>query len=192
MVVSTEFQQLSFEDYCQLSDSENRYELVNGVLRRMNPPTMAHALIATFLTQAFLTEIQRLQQPWTCVQGVGVRTGIAKSRLPDLLVVSLESAMALWGQSATFDTPPFLAVEIVSPGSVTDDYRYKRSEYGAIEIPEYWIVEAIETRVTVLRLEQGFYEEAVHTADEPISSVLFPELTLTATQIFTLGGQLKV
>ena len=32
-------------------------------------------------------------------------------------------------ESAVFDMPPLLAVEIVSPESVKRDYRYKRSEY---------------------------------------------------------------
>ncbi|MBP0000572.1 MAG: Uma2 family endonuclease [Cyanobacteria bacterium SID2] len=191
MVVAAESELLSFEEYCQLGDSDCRYELFNGALRLMNPPSVDRFFIAKFLEQLFEVEIQRVQRPWTCFQGVGVRTGVRKSRIPDLSVVSLDSALELWGKSAVFETPPFLVVEIVSPNSATDDYHAKRSEYGSIEIPEYWIVDPSETTVMVLLLEQGFYEEAVYKGDESISSVMFPELNMTANQILTVGGRFQ-
>ncbi|PPT05984.1 hypothetical protein CKA32_004494 [Geitlerinema sp. FC II] len=189
MTVVVDTRQLSFKEYCQLDDSDRRYELVNGELRLMNPPTMRHFFIAKFLERTFDAEIQRLQQPWTCVRGAGVRTGLAKSRLSDLMVVSLDAAMELLDRSAVFQTAPFLAVEIVSPSSSVDDYRYKRSEYGAIEIPEYWIVDGRDRKVRVLHLDEGFYEERICADDEAIASKLFPELNVTATQIFAIGGQ---
>ena len=42
------------------------------------------------------------------------------------------------------EIPPLLAIEIVSPDSIQRDYRYKRSEYAAVGIAEYWIVDALE------------------------------------------------
>ncbi|PPT08301.1 hypothetical protein CKA32_006428 [Geitlerinema sp. FC II] len=189
MTVAVETRRLSFEEYCQLDDSDRRYELVNGELRLMNPPIARHFLIAKFLERAFDNEIQRLQQPWTCLQGAGVRTGLAKSRLPDLMVLPTEAVMELLDRSAVFQTPPFLAVEIVSPSSSVDDYRYKRSEYGAIEIPEYWIVDGRDRKVTVLHLDEGFYEETVYADDEAIASKLFPELDVTTARIFAIGGK---
>ncbi|WP_026097314.1 Uma2 family endonuclease [Baaleninema simplex] len=187
MTAIVDTRRLSFEEYCQLDDSDRRYELVNGELRLMNPPTGRHFLIAGFLQETFKDEIKRLQHPWTCLQGAGVRTGLAKSRLPDLIVVPTEAVMELLDRSAVFQTAPFLAVEIVSPSSSVDDYRYKRSEYGAIEIPEYWIVDARDRKVTVLCLEEGFYEETIYTDNDAISSKLFPELDVTVDRIFQIG-----
>lgn len=57
-------------------------------------------------------------------------------------------------------------VEVVSPDSVKRDYRYKRSEYVALEIPEYWIVDPLETKISVLLLEEGLYEETVFTSNQ--------------------------
>jgi Uma2 family endonuclease len=50
--------------------------------------------------------------------------------------------------------PPRLVVEVVSPGktNIDRDYRYKRSQYQARGIAEYWIVDPITQRVTVLTL----------------------------------------
>lgn len=41
-------------------------------------------------------------------------------------------------------------VEIVSPGQENRDYRYKRSEYAARGIAEYWIIDPMQQKVTVL------------------------------------------
>jgi Uma2 family endonuclease len=90
--------------------------------------------------------------------------------------------------SAVFESPPLLIVEVVSPDSIKRDYRHKRSEYAAIEVPEYWIVDPLEGKISVLLLEEGFYEETVFTADQKIISRTFPELAIAVEQVFAAGN----
>ncbi|MGH2415323.1 MAG: Uma2 family endonuclease, partial [Microcystaceae cyanobacterium] len=63
------------------------------------------------------------------------------------------------------------------------DYRYKRSEYAARGISEYWIVDPGQAKITVLTLVNGLYEEAIFQGNDRLVSVLFPNLALTASQI---------
>ena len=79
--------------------------------------------------------------------------------------------------------PPLLVVEVVSPNQASRDYRYKRSEYGARGIAEYWIVDPIAQKVTVLEWVEGFYDDRIYEGDNAIASSIFPELTLTASQV---------
>jgi Uma2 family endonuclease len=81
--------------------------------------------------------------------------------------------------------PPTLVVEVVSPNQDKRDYRYKRSEYAARQIPEYWIVDPILNKVTILELIEGLYEEQVCTGEQKILSPQFSQLTLTAQQVLT-------
>jgi Uma2 family endonuclease len=179
----------SFEDYLQYDDgTDNRYELVKGRLEVMNPPTIRHLLIADFIRDSLKAEINRKKLPWLCFKEAGVRTGLQKSRVTDICVVLQEQALDLLDKSAVFQTPPLLVVEVVSPESINRDYRYKRSEYAAAEIIEYWIVDPIQNQVSLLRLEEGFYEETVLTANQPIVSQFFPELTLTVDQVLAAGN----
>jgi Uma2 family endonuclease len=179
----------SFEDYLQYDDgSANRYELVNGKLEVMNPPRLEHFLIARFLEKALEAEISRKSLEWICFKDAGIRTGQQKSRLADICVVTLEQAQELSQKSLVFETPPLLVVEVVSPESVNRDYRYKRSEYAAAEIVEYWIVDPILNKLSLLHLEEGFYEETILTASQPIVSQVFPELTLTVDQVLAAGN----
>ena len=90
-------------------------------------------------------------------------------------------------QAAICQEPPLMAIEIVSPESVQRDYRYKRSEYAALEIPEYWIVDPDEQKITVLTFKVGLYDEIVFQGEQAISSGQFPELKLTVNQILNVG-----
>jgi Uma2 family endonuclease len=91
-------------------------------------------------------------------------------------------------QSAVCQTSPLLVVEVVNPDSVKRDYRYKRSEYAALEIPEYWIVDPLEFKVSVLLGNDGLYEELVFTGTQTVASKVFPDLRLTASQISAAGN----
>jgi Uma2 family endonuclease len=177
----------TFEEYLTYDDGTGfHYELVDGRLELMNPPAIEHFLVAKLLEQVLDTEIQRLALPWLCFRETGVRTGRKKSRLTDISVVTQEQAKELKNTSAVFQSPPMLIVEVVSPESVKRDYRYKRSEYAALEVPEYWIVDPLTTKITVLFLEEGFYEESVFTDKQQIGSRLFPELLITVEQVFAV------
>ncbi|MFN5992020.1 MAG: Uma2 family endonuclease, partial [Dolichospermum sp.] len=79
--------------------------------------------------------------------------------------------------------PPLLVVEVVSPNQENRDYRYKRSEYAARGIIEYWIVDPIGQKVTVLEWVEGFYEEQVYRGDDMICSPLFSDLKLTVAEV---------
>jgi Uma2 family endonuclease len=55
---------------------------------------------------------------------------------------------------------PDLAIEIVSPDSVERDYEEKRQKYEEAGVPEYWIVDEVESKVTVLSLDRkGRYRQ---------------------------------
>jgi Uma2 family endonuclease len=180
---------LSFAAYRDLvAGSDDRYELINGELKRVNPPKTQHFFIAKFLERAIEAEIERAGLLWVCFQGAGVRTGLTKARLPDVMAIERAAALDLWQESAIFEVTPCLVIEIVSPSSEVDDYRYKRSEYGAIEVPEYWIVDPLAGRVVVLVLVDGFYEESVFTGDDRLVSGLLPGFAATAAMILSAGS----
>ena len=109
-------------------------------------------------------------------------------RLPDLIILTEELLAAIGGRRATItsDMPsPALVVEVVSPGKPNKDrdYRYKRAEYAARGIMEYWIVDPQRSKVTVLSLVDGLYEEAVFEGTQPIISTVLPNFHASATEV---------
>jgi Uma2 family endonuclease len=106
-------------------------------------------------------------------------------------VLSLAQWEAMESREAVIDfnePPPLLVVEVVSPSTQADDYRSKRSEYGLLEIPEYWIVDPLQEKITIGLLDHEFYDLAEFQDEDLIQSPVFPTLKLTVAQI--LAGKL--
>lgn len=184
---------MSLDDFFAYDDgTDTRYELENGELIAMPTESELNRRIATFLFAYFL-QAGLLPQYLTMKTEVTVLGARSTVRLPDLMVLSDELAIALEGatrSTVTIDMPPpRLVVEVVSPGkkNIDRDYRYKRSQYQARGVAEYWIVDPIAQRVTVLTLVEGLYEAETFAGGAAIASALLTELApakvLTAAQV---------
>lgn len=180
-------------DYLTYDDGSDShcYELENGEIIKMSSESDSNLLIAMYLLFAFGQFVSpKLLRTKTEIQTSGSRATV---RIPDLMVLTEELAEALRGASRSLvyaDMPsPQLVVEVVSPGKKgrDRDYRYKRSEYAARNIPEYWIVDPIVKQVLVLRLVEGLYEDVTFINDQLIQSDIFPQLSLTAAQVLQSG-----
>ncbi len=178
---------MTLEEFLNYDDGTDAlYELENGELIAMPAESELNRRIAMFLVAYFLKRgisSDRLTMK-TEVAVSGARVSV---RLPDLLVLSEEGATALEGASRSIVLmdmpPPLLVVEVVSPNQEKRDYRYKRSEYAARGIAEYWIVDPMQERVTVLEWVEGLYEEQMYVGDTRIVSPLLGSMELMAAQV---------
>jgi Uma2 family endonuclease len=180
-------QLMTLEDYLNYDDgTDNCYELVNGELVAMPTESWSNQQIALFLLFYF-ANIGIPPTRMSIKAEIAVAGGRATVRVPDLTIVStqLENEIKASNKGTIgYDlSPPQLVVEVVSPNQDKRDYRYKRSEYAARQIPEYWIVDPILNKVTILELVEGLYEETVYVGDREIDSPQFGKLALTAQAI---------
>lgn len=186
-MVTATLKSCTFEEYCHYDDNtDNRYELVDGHLEIITPPSFHHVLIADKLKEILNQEIKRQQKSLICLSELGVRTGWNKSRIADLAVISRSQVIESLEKTAICEIPPLLAIEIVSSDSIQRDYRYKRSEYAAVGITEYWIVDPLGSKITVLTFNEGLYDEQVFFGETVISSQQFPELKITVNKILNI------
>ena len=179
---------------------DRRYELHQGIIVEMSPPKGKHEEIIGFLTLELSLEIKRLKLPWIIPKTALVKSEISESAFcPDILILNRsnlqqeqqwEEYSTLW-QAASVP----LAMEIVN-SNWRDDYYLKLSEYEAIQIPEYWIVDYAahgarkfignpkQPTVSVYQLVEEEYQVTKFQDCDRIISPTFPELNLTAQQIF--------
>ena len=190
-MVTTPTQKISFEEYLSYDDGKNkRCELVDGQLVEMPPASFLHSDIIDFIADCFKAIAKKYKLDLKVKTGdVGVRTGMNSSRIPDISVIDGQ----LWksyrrDKSAVIEDNLMLAVEVVSPGSeqIERDYTDKAIEYQNTGIREYWIVDPIEQKITVLVLDKGSYTKTVFTGDDAISSVTFSQLKVTAGEILAV------
>ena len=80
-----------------------------------------------------------------------------------------------------------------------NDYGMKVVEYENLGIPEYWIVDYLglggrrfignpkQPTISVYKMVDGEYEANRFRGNDKIESSIFPELNLTAEQVFEAG-----
>lgn len=178
-------QTMTLEEFFSYDDgTDAMYELEDGELILMTAESEINRRIAMFILACFLQ--QGIPAYRLSMKTEIVTTG-SRVRVPDLVVFSEELAIAMEGakrSTVMSEMPaPLLVVEVVSPNQSSRDYRYKRSEYAARGIAEYWIIDPIQGRITVLEWVDGLYEEQVYEGDKAIASFVLSNLELTATQI---------
>jgi Uma2 family endonuclease len=183
---------MTLAEYLTYDDgSDTLYELVDGELARMSLGTGEHGDISEFLNDEFKAEIKRLGLDWVAKDmKIGIQsprgTRWETARIPDVVVLPLEQWNSLKKRESFIplnEPPPLLVVEVVSPSTVSVDYRAKHSEYAVLDIPEYWIVDPIERKITVCVLKDGAYSDEVFVGDLTIVSPTFPELGLKASDV---------
>lgn len=179
---------MSFEDYLHYDDgTDQHYEFEAGELVEMPPESPLNSRIARYLLVILLNTFS---EDLVCYKDteVAVSGTQVQARLPDLMLLSEELAGILnctnRGTITLDMPPPELIIEVVSPGMANKnrDYRFKRSEYAARGVLEYWAIDPEAHQITVFTLVDGFYEEAIYTGEMVVLSRI-DVLCLTARQI---------
>ena len=185
-----------FEEYLRFDDgTDDRYELVDGVLVKMPTENPLNTRIAVFLITVFFQlgiPIRRLG----IKHQIAVKSNSVTAREPDLMVHSEGSINAIVGATQSLislDMPaPSLVIEVVSPGdpgseNYDRDYIQKPQEYAARGIPEYWLIDPIRAVILIHLLSNGEYQVKLFRGVEQIESRVFEALELTAEQILKAG-----
>jgi Uma2 family endonuclease len=181
-------------------NSTLKYELHEGMIIEMPPPTGDHTVIISFLTKVILLAIQESNLPYLVSASTFVITPNTKSAyLPDMLVINPSNLKnePFWKKQSTLIDPESipLVIEIVST-NWRDDYHNKFSNYEEMGIPEYWIVDYAalggrkfignpkQPTIFVCELIDGEYQMTPLRGDDRIVSPTFPQLNLTPQQVF--------
>ncbi len=191
----------TFDEFIEwYPDSKLRYELHKGVIVEMPPPTGDHEDVVGFLTQKIAAEFERHNLPYRIPKSALVRTSSAESAyIPDVLLINRDNLKnePLWKKQSTViypETVP-LVVEVVST-NWRDDYHDKFGDYEEMGIPEYWIVDYAalggrkfignpkQSTIFVCELVDGEYQMTTFRGADRIVSPTFPQLNLTAQQVF--------
>jgi Uma2 family endonuclease len=194
---------MTFDEFLEWKPENGRYELHNGVIVEMPNPTGKHSAIAGFQALEFGLEIRRLQLPYFIPKECTIKFSDNFGYDPDVVVLDkqlVEANEPRWEKESviTRGDSVKLVVEVVST-NWRDDYAHKMIDYEALGIGEYWIVDYLglggsryigspkQPTLSIYQLVEGEYQIRLFREDERVESVIFPELNLTAQQIFNGG-----
>jgi Uma2 family endonuclease len=158
MGAATRTRDYTFEDFCLLVKDGQKADLIDGVIYMASPDNMDANDLFVWLIRllADIVDINDLGK----VNGsrAAYRVNDKNSPEPDIAFVRRNRTNLV--RRGFVNGPPDLAMEIVSPESVERDYETKRELYQDAGVEEYWIVDEVEQKVTLLRLAaNGKYRE---------------------------------
>lgn len=133
-------QKMSYADYLQIAGDAQIMEWVNEEVISYMPPGYKHQEIAGFLFNLLSQFLQIFNL------GVMVQAPFevklwpdGPAREPDLFFVSQQNLPKLTPER--FAGGPDLIIEIISPGSVSEDRVRKFTQYEQAGVPEYWLID---------------------------------------------------
>jgi Uma2 family endonuclease len=201
-MIQTALKVVTFKEFVHWlpENSGVRYELHNGNIIEMAQPVGEHEEIKGFLTIKLSGIIDRLDLPYLIPNQAIVRPENRDSGyFPDVLVLNRANLPRekLWKKESILSngTSIPLVIEVVS-SNWRDDYYLKFADYEEMGIPEYWIIDYAalggrsfignpkQPTISVCNLVDGEYQISKFQDSDRLVSLAFPELSLTANQIF--------
>jgi Uma2 family endonuclease len=194
-------QTLTFDDYIsQYPEDGQQYQLIGGKLIAMMRPKGKHEEIGGFISGTLFVEINRLQLPYFIPNTAAVKPKRQHTAyIPDIIVLDREKLVndPYWDKASSISLGESakLVIEIVS-SNWRDDYLEKFDDYEALGIGEYWIIDYLakgsaryigtpkQATISIYQLVDGEYKVSSFKNNDHLISGVFPELTLTANQVF--------
>jgi Uma2 family endonuclease len=161
----------TFEDFCFLVKDGQKADLIDGVIYIASPENLDSNDLTVWMTRLYGDFIEETDQGALWISRVAFRLSDFESPEPDLAFV--KKARLFRRKRGHFAGAPDLGVEIVSPDSIERDYTKKRKQYEDAGMSEYWIIDELQQKVTLLRLgKDGKYHEVRLRKGELHSEVL--------------------
>ncbi|NPV53444.1 MAG: Uma2 family endonuclease [Firmicutes bacterium] len=170
---------LTYDDYCRIPSGE-RYELIEGALRRMAPaPSVFHQEISKRLGRLLLEWIEDNNLGKVYYAPIDVVLSQHDVVQPDLLYISKERLGII--HTANIQGAPDLVVEILSPNTAEWDRETKRRIYARYGVRELWLVDPDGRSIEV----------AIHNGRELATLQVYPPGTTMESKLLA-GFALEV
>lgn len=168
------------QDIYALPDG-SRAELIDGELYMMAPPGRIHQEISQYLSMTIGSYIRQKKgtckvypAPFAVFLNKDDRTYVE----PDISVICNRDKLDDKGCQGA----PDWIIEIVSPGSKTNDYYTKLSLYQTAGVREYWIVDPLKKIILNYNMEHGD-APIIHFFHDTIASSVIKGLEIDFSQI---------
>jgi Uma2 family endonuclease len=152
---------MTADEYLALGQTQERYELIDGVVVMSPSSAPGHGEIAAQITGQLIAFSERAGIIRVFSE-IDVRVSETEVVRPDICAYLTER---LPQRPRRFESPPDLIVEILSPGTRAVVLITKRDDYEKFGVAEYWAVEPADGRVRCWQRRGVHLVEAVVQGD---------------------------
>jgi Uma2 family endonuclease len=175
---------LTHADLDQFPDDGKRREIIGGDLFVAAAPLRIHQDCSTFLYATLVRAVEETE--WGLVYFAPVEVKFSDHDVvePDLVVIRRDRSHLYRG--STFDGPPDIVVEVLSPSNHSYDEVEKLRLYQAKGVPEYWIGGPMTPGFRMFALRDGQYAPVEPDADGRFHSTVVPSLVVDPAALLAL------
>jgi Uma2 family endonuclease len=178
-----EQEKFTYSDYLLLTDSDKRYEILDGDLLMSPSPTAIHQILLLKMAKLLSTFVEQNKFGQIFIVPFDVVLSDYEVIQPDIIFVSAENSHII--KPTHIQGSPDLLIEILSPSSVQRDRIIKRKIYSRNGVKEYWLINPEQKTIQQFQLQKkAFTLIKEFGAKESLSSSFFPELVIQLENIF--------
>lgn len=172
----------TYDDYRQLPDDGQRYEVIHGRLYVTPAPRTFHQTVSRRL-QDLLYELERQGKGYVFDAPVEVLMPGATPVQPDLIYLTREQREMI--AEKAIEGAPHLVVEILSPSTASRDRTLKLNVYAKAGVPNYWILDPAAHTLEVFELtDSGYRVAAALGGDETFEAHSVEGLVVKLPELF--------
>ena len=179
---------MTLDEFFECEEEEGyRYELARGVLEVSEVPNDPHGyVVCNLATGVALYHHAHPGRILRFGEASGFRfwmPGMVSGRNPDFAIVLAGATKGLRGRRLAS-----IAFEVVSPGAEAHhrDYVTKREEYLVYGLLEYWILDPIDLKVTVLIRDGDVWVERSFRDGQIAQGVAMPGFALVVSDLWQI------
>lgn len=179
---------VTYEEFLGLMEaSEQRFELIDGVIYNLASPTYKHQHIIAELLFSFRgwfkgKSCEALTSPFDITLHKAVDNICVVQ--PDIVVICDSDNR---DRKDRYTGVPVLVIEVLSPSTRSKDLIKKLDLYKQCGVKEYWIVDPMNDQLIVYLLEDNDisnHKAFVHLKDRDVRSFYFEGLTVALGDLF--------
>lgn len=183
---SSQDKRMTYEEFIELtSNSDLRYELIDGELIQLFSPNYAHQTVVTEILGTFYNWFKgKPCRPLTSPFDVTLFKSEDNINVvqPDILVICDTENIDSNGR---YQGIPSLVVEVLSSSTRRYDMLKKLDLYMMCKIKEYWIVDPVKKEIYAYTFEnQDIENYSVYKTSEVLKSESFKGLEIVLEEIF--------
>jgi len=175
---------LTYQDYINLLEDGNRYEVINGELIMVAAPNTGHQFVSGNIYFELYRFIQKRKIGKILDAPVDVLLSESNVVQPDIFFVSKENSKIVTEKNIS--GAPDMVIEIISPSTAYYDLLEKKELYAVHGIKEYWIVEPKKQWIEVYNNQNGKFEVDQRVEQTGIiRSTILKDFALNLAKVFT-------
>ncbi|MTI94690.1 MAG: type II toxin-antitoxin system Phd/YefM family antitoxin [Firmicutes bacterium] len=179
---------VSYEEYLKMTEeSENRYEYIDGEIVLLASPLYPHQKAVREIFGEFIVwfrgkDCEPLAAPFDVVLHRLGDSEKVNSVQPDIIVICDRDKI---DEKGKYRGTPSLVVEVLSESTRSKDMVQKLDLYMESGVQEYWVVNTDSAEIYIYVLTNERIDKILaFKGDEAASSVIFPGLKVSLSQVF--------